>query len=99
MTKEEAIRILRYEKPAKEYVGNLTEALDKAIEALEKQIPKPVQYETDYTWGIKDQTPVCPVCDMYVTKIVFLPVEGHEDAPRISYCESCGQAIDWKGGE
>lgn len=43
MKPEEAIRILRYEKPAKEYVGNQTEALDMAVEALEKQIPKPVE--------------------------------------------------------
>lgn len=94
--KEEATR----NEAAVSYVNSEDgEALEAAIEALRKQIPKPVQYETDYTWGIKDQQPVCPVCDMYLTKIVFLPVDGNENAPRISYCETCGQAIDWKGGE
>lgn len=95
MKPDEAIRILRYEKPAKEYVGNLTEALDKAIEALEKQIPKPVQYIE----GVVEKQPFCPECEGYVSRIVFIPVDRQENAPKISYCEFCGQAIDWKGGE
>ena len=35
MKPEDAIRILRYVKPAKKYVGKLTEAIDMAIEALQ----------------------------------------------------------------
>lgn len=82
-------------KPPKDFA----EAFDKAIEALEKQEPKPVQYTTDHTWGEESKQPVCPVCEMYLPKMVFIPVEGHEDAPRISYCDSCGQAIDWSADD
>lgn len=99
MKPEKAIAMLNTVWQSYIEIEEVAEGIVMAVEALEKQIPKPVQYETDYTWGIEEQQPICPVCDMYLTKIVFLPVEGHEGAPRISYCETCGQAIDWKGGE
>ena len=72
----------------------IADAMQMAIEALEKQIPKPVQYETDYTWGIGNKQPICPECESDVSKIVFFPVDEVE-AKSCSYCEFCGQAIDW----
>ena len=38
MTNEEAIRILKYERPSEEYVGSLKEAIDMAIEALSAEV-------------------------------------------------------------
>lgn len=78
---------------------NLVEdALCMAIEALEKQIPKPVEFVTDYTWAIGNEQPICPVCESDVSKIVFFPVDEVE-AKDVSYCEFCGQAIDWSEGD
>lgn len=67
---------------------------DTAVEAVEKQMPMPVRYETDYAWGIKGKQPVCPECDSYLTRTVFIPIDGTE-GKKISYCDHCGQAIDW----
>jgi hypothetical protein len=62
----------------------------KAIEALEKQTPKKVEWTEDYTWGKKTDQPVCPVCDYYLTMHHFI-----EGSKKVSYCDTCGQAIDW----
>ena len=74
------------------------EIKEKIRKALEKQTPMSVQSVTDRTWGIEEQQPVCPECDSYLTRTVFIPIDGTE-GKKISYCEFCGQAIDWKGGE
>lgn len=65
-------------------------ARELAIEAIEKQTPKKVEWTEDYTWGKKTDQPVCPVCDYYLTMQHFI-----EGSKKISYCDSCGQAIDW----
>lgn len=65
-----------------DYPMDYTIAFEKAIEALEKQIPKkPVNY---------DSVPHsrCPVCNNSVK--VF------EDAHEHHYCLYCGQALDWR---
>ena len=68
----------------------IPEALDMAISALEKQIPKKPKVPFD-TW-------VCPECGRDVEyqaklgdNILF---HGQYD-----YCPKCGQAIDWEGEE
>ena len=61
------------------------EMFDAVIEALEKQIPKkPI---TDGTYKVEDVMQ-CPVCNGFVIY--------HKG---ISYCEKCGQAINWTEGE
>lgn len=91
MTDNEAIRKLVRLQDGN---GDTYEAIRMAIEALEKQIPKPVQYVTDRTWGIEEQQPVCPECDGYLSHIVFITENGKRKN-KISYCEWCGQAIVW----
>ena len=93
MTKSEAIEEFKNAKESNRAFISV-EALDMAIDILKKQIPKPVQYETDYTWGIENQQPVCPECDGYLSHIVFITENGKRKN-KISYCEWCGQAIDW----
>lgn len=103
MTYEEAIDYLKldikmamFDPMTGEYQHPNWEALqvikaqEKAIEALEKQIPKKVEWTEDYTWGKKTDQPVCPVCDYYLTMHHFI-----ECSKKISYCDKCGQAIDW----
>lgn len=62
--------------------ANDVEALEMAIEALEKQIPKkPVGKYTSYK---------CPVCGRRVRS-----GKGSSSRGIDHYCQKCGQAIDW----
>ena len=56
------------------------------IEALEKQIPKKPIFESEQTspFGV-DDVPYYPSCRC--------------DLPEVSYCEKCGQALDWSDTE
>ena len=69
------------------------------IEALpsvqpERDTPiKPIE-TTDRAWGIPHRQAVCPKCDYYLGHVAFL---GDYKGKRITYCETCGQAIDWEG--
>ena len=72
-------------------VGEAEDFTDIAIEALEKQVPKKPNKTVDTSWGIKREVNVCPVCDYYLSEINFIG-----DGEKVSYCEVCGQAIDWE---
>ena len=56
--------------------------INKAIEALEKQIPKKVTVTTS--------TKRCPNCKKQVSG------KGNSH-PERNYCNKCGQALDWSG--
>ena len=61
---------------------------------LERDTPiKPIE-TTDRAWGIPHRQAVCPKCDYYLGHVAFL---GDYKGKRITYCETCGQAIDWEG--
>ena len=61
---------------------------------LERDIPvKPIE-TTDKAWGIPKRQAVCPKCDYYLGHVAFL---GDYKGKRVTYCETCGQAIDWEG--
>lgn len=81
MTNEEAIEVIKHDCIYRDKRGS--EALEVAISALKKQIPKPPT-------KTKNSTLLCPNCDEYV---------GYVDAEvdiRADYCNFCGQAIDWR---
>ena len=65
---------------------DLEEAVDTALDALEKEMAKPYRLQID--------TAVCPACGH--------PVEMQHMNGEIlihdffDYCPSCGQAIDWE---
>ena len=63
------------------------EALEKAIEALEKQISKKPTYEGDgyYDGEIVYDTWICPCCGK----------DYEVEYDDYKYCPECGQAIDW----
>ena len=73
----------------------LLNALNEVPSAqLERDLPiKPI-VTTDKAWGIPHKQAVCPKCDCYLSHISFL---GDYKGKRITYCETCGQAIDWEG--
>ena len=80
--------------------GGVLEALE-AVEGLpsaqlERDIPlKPIETH-DKAWGSPLRQAVCPKCDYYLGHIAFL---DDYKGKRITYCEVCGQAIDWEGWE
>jgi len=60
----------------------------------DRDIPKKPRKITDSTWGIHKKQAVCPKCDYYLGHVAFL---GDGKGKKITYCEHCGQAIDWEG--
>lgn len=93
MTYEEAIERIRVHFAVHDDgrpTPKLDEAVDIAIEAMEKQIPKKVEYGIDGSWGTEKEQPVCPVCDYFIIQTYFIG-----EGKKVTYCEHCGQALDW----
>ena len=67
------------------------EALNSAIEALEKQIPKKVKYKNRHGQGY----------DIYNKDYYNCPSCGRRlrNKQKDNYCGRCGQAIDWSEEE
>ena len=87
MTYEKAIKLLN---SATIYYGGKCSrtAVDLAIDALEKQIPKkPIIRKTEDYFGYVEYI-ICPNCEI----VEF----GHEHP---CFCKLCGQAIDWEVSE
>lgn len=86
MTPQEAIRRIKnhneiHSRKEKHFAVHITEALNMAVEALEKHIPK----KTTKRQYVPNGTLIyghCPIC-YYFTKNDF------------KYCGNCGQALDW----
>ena len=94
MTESDAIKELHEIRPRGGIIPQKrAEAIDVAINALEKQIPKKPEYEAD---GYADGELVydyakCPIC-------------GHDFEYGINdwgceYCSDCGQKLDWSDEE
>ena len=92
MTNQEAAEMIRNDmKLHHDYLsGTYRKALNMAISALEKQIPKEPAVMID-TW-------ICPSCNNGIEYQFLLGdnvlFHGFHD-----FCQSCGQAIDWTEGE
>ena len=83
MINEEEIEILKHEHDYAQLLSYVNEALKTAISAIEKQIPKVAEHE-DGVWSI------CPCCGGSVCNDT-----EHAVNKEVSYCEHCGQALDW----
>ena len=73
------------------------QAID-AIEDLpfaqsERDIPKKVVKTIDMTCGFPIRKAFCPWCNVHIRELNFFK----EDPHKISWCDICGQAIDWEG--
>lgn len=88
MTREEAIKIMKHLKSivsSEDY----KEAFRMAIESLEKMMPiRPTMRIEEKGFNKGRIYPHCPICDT-------MPVPH----PNVSYCDKCGQAIDWSESE
>lgn len=62
----------------------------------ERDTPIKPKETTDRAWGIPPKQAVCPKCDYYLGHVAYL---GDYKGKRVTYCETCGQAIDWEGWE
>lgn len=80
----EAIEIIKSNYPTSGYYM-LCEALDIAIEALEKQLSKkPIEIKETYTSKIGEfRVAKCPNC-------------GKEVSDRFNVCLECRQNLDWR---
>ena len=89
MTLEEAIRTIRVAIAEVEwnYPLDYAEAIEVAIEALEKQIPKKPIYSGGHEY-------ICPNCNRFTRKR-----EQQHGNIIIPYCKWCGQALDWRETE
>ena len=104
MTENEAIeefkeRLELIEKCYRGEVEDYKQALELGVKALEKQIPKKPNKTIDSSWGVKKEAHVCPVCDYYLTEVHFIAPQKIESNKKTTYCETCGQAIDWSDEE
>lgn len=99
MTESEAKTILEAEIVHHAECSIFAEALGMAIQALEKQIPKKPNKEISSSWGTKKEVHTCPVCDCYLTEVYFIAPKESKIKEKITYCEACGQAIDWSDKE
>ena len=92
MTEKEAIQTIEAAKAEVEwnYPLDYAAAFEKAIEALEKQIPK--RAISTYKENHK-----CPTCESYID-ITDDDLYVYEIVPP-EYCPNCGQALDWSEEE
>lgn len=75
---------------------NMRNYYDTILSALEKQVPKKVEWIVDKTWGVEREQPVCPCCDYYLTPVFFINSKTEKyNKEKITWCDTCGQALDW----
>ena len=94
--KEAIIRIEEHNSihAAKEYpfAIKITEALEMAVKALEKQIPKkPTKLVSKLLIG-EGWTYKCPTCCSACGENKYHPEVTQDEF----YCTQCGQALDWE---
>lgn len=82
-SESEAIECLKSNKPTTGYMM-LQEAVDFAIQALEKQIPMKVLHS--YDDSIDENWCSCPICCSGL---------GWEHGKHYKYCMNCGKKLDW----
>lgn len=91
MTNEEAIRGLLNVKSQMAEESPFTEAIDLAVKAIEKQTPKKPLIRVEHMgYGVSPNETfkiyACPCCKEDIDGVT-------------TYCQCCGQRIDWSEGE
>lgn len=85
MKPEEASQAIRDSYIPKMFTA-LEEALEEAIAALEKQVPKKPIEAISFIYDYAFDATICPTCDERVWACNI-------------YCPDCGQRIDWGNEE
>ena len=98
MTSKEAIEQFKERLAITDYKEDIPkyyEAMEMAIEAIEKQIPKTPNYMPDddtclyYHWE-------CPECGNYYGHSIKKGIRALYVNSAV-YCSRCGQCLDWEG--
>ena len=95
MTEEEAKVILDCEYEHHGECSIFGEALQKASNALTKQVPKKIVYYKQF-YGTLYR---CPECEADQIPIDFFNSDGTEPSEKYSWCWKCGQKLDWGDAE
>lgn len=110
MTESEAIEAIQFDLKIGGEIHSqvLRDAIDVAIQSLEKQIPKKpilkngesrsfVDYENEYgEYKVtKWQDWVCPICGWFVGQRYNRSQNHSHDQRKCNYCNECGQKLDW----
>ena len=75
-------------------IGDQVDALEMAIEALKKDIPKNVAQPKDlvrYGMGERYEDYGCPSCGSFLAS----EPEGNRNKGKLSRCWKCGQIVKW----
>ncbi len=73
------------------YEQEQVKALQIAVNAVEKQIPKKTIKDTNYSHG-RYTVAICPICDDLLGLYSFAETS-------FKCCPTCGQALDWSDTE
>lgn len=95
MTESEAIKELHGIRPSGSIIPQKrAKALDIAIQALEKQIPKkPMRIERNAMgWEYRDY--YCP-CGKFIGAEPHIKSILEKGEIPVKYCDDCGQKLDW----
>ena len=100
MTKSRAITIIEavIAGTAEAFISDkaIHEALNMAISALEKQIPKkPKRFDKNATFD-GNWKKVCPACGRVLVERITTPEESYPEIYNHTPHCICGQAIDWE---
>ena len=112
MTENEAIKELHEIRPRGGIIPQKrAEAIDVAINALEKQIPKKPILKHDvsvmhinrgnqpHEWKrLESDNWHCPKCNSFVGERVYVHSKVHDQRKK-KYCDDCGQKLDWSDEE
>ena len=113
MTENEAIEAIQFDLKIGGEIHSqvLCNAVDVAIQALEKQIPKKPILKHDvsvmhinrgnqpHEWKrLESDNWHCPECDSFVGERVYVHSKVHDQRKK-KYCDNCGQKLDWESDE
>ena len=114
MTESEAINQFKERIDIPDYKEQIPEyykAMELAIKALEKHIPKKRILKHDvsvmhinrgnqpHEWKrLESDNWHCPECDSFVGERVYVR-DRHHDQRKKKYCDICGQKLDWSDEE
>lgn len=94
MTSKETIKefehLLKVEKDRIHKDVVFITALENAIEALEKQIPKKLTIKLQ-GYLDRDKCCYCPMCDSFRGNLDY----ESQKIRKYDFCPNCGQALDW----
>lgn len=89
MTESEAIEVIEKNRPTSGYVM-LNEALDVAIKAIRKQIPKKPIFDFN---SLDNLSRFHCTCGNIIWVHHDIGTMDNNDAP--NYCSNCGRKLDW----